>query len=99
LSNFQPIPIKVLNGKIIFADGHTRAFVAYKHGLTQIPLYWENEELSWHLYESCVEECNIRGVFNIKDLEIRIVNSNDYKILWEKWCDNLQSKNKFKETA
>ena len=31
----------------MFTDGHTRAFVAYKSGIKKIPLYWENEELSW----------------------------------------------------
>lgn len=92
LSNFEPIPIKELNGKIMFTDGHTRAFVAYKSGIKKIPLYWENEELSWDLYQSCVEECNKRGVFSIKDLDYKVLNPNDYKLLWDKWCDDLQKK-------
>lgn len=31
--NYDPIPIKELNGRIIFLDGHTRAFAAYLRGV------------------------------------------------------------------
>lgn len=92
LSNFEAIPVKELNGKIIFTDGHTRAYVAYKAGIKNIPLYWENEELSWDVYQICVDECNIRGVLSIKDLDNRVLNQNDYKTLWNEWCDDLHCK-------
>lgn len=92
LSNFEAIPVKELNGKIIFTDGHTRAYVAYKAGIKNIPLYLENEELSWDVYQICVDECNIRGVFSIKDLDNKVLNQNDYKTLWNEWCDDLHCK-------
>ena len=92
LSNFQPIPIKELNGKLIYIDGHTRAFLAYKAGLKNIPLYWETEELGWDLYQACVDGCNKQGIYTIKDLENRILSGKDYELLWDKWCDDLHLK-------
>lgn len=34
LSNFVPIPVQVLSGKIIITDGHTRAVAALSMGLS-----------------------------------------------------------------
>lgn len=93
LSNFDAIPIKELNGKLIFTDGHTRAYVAYKAGIKNIPLYWEDEELGWDIYQVCVDECNKRDVYSIKDLDNKVLNQNDYKKLWNEWCDELHRKN------
>ncbi|MGO1368943.1 hypothetical protein [Senegalia sp. (in: firmicutes)] len=36
LKKYKPIPIKKLNGRIIFTDGHTRAFALYKIGVELI---------------------------------------------------------------
>ena len=33
LSNFEPVPVKRLDGRIIFTDGHTRALAACRNGL------------------------------------------------------------------
>ena len=43
LSHFEPVPVKRLNGRIIFTDGHTRAFAAYRKGLAKIPLVWDED--------------------------------------------------------
>lgn len=51
LSNFDPIPVKMLNDKLIFTDGHTRAFVAYSAGMTKIPVVWDLDELDWEAYQ------------------------------------------------
>ena len=67
LSNFEPLPVKILNGKMILTDGHTRAFVAYSAGLSKVPLVWENEELDWEAYQKCVDACEERGVRVVSD--------------------------------
>ncbi|MDE6746317.1 MAG: hypothetical protein K2J72_06720, partial [Oscillospiraceae bacterium] len=41
LSNFAPIPIKELDGRIIFTDGHTRAWTAVLSGVSHVPLVWD----------------------------------------------------------
>jgi len=55
--SIEPIPIKKLGNEIIFVDGHTRAFAAFLHSFSQVPVYWEDEELDWDAYEICVGWC------------------------------------------
>lgn len=86
----EPIPIKKLNGEIIFTDGHTRAFYAYQKGLTEIEVYWDEDELDWEAYQICVDWCRDAGIFTIADLENRIVNQQDYEKMWYDRCRKMQ---------
>lgn len=90
LSSFEPIPVKRLNGKIIFIDGHTRACAAWQAGLQKIFVCWYDEELDWEMYEKCVEQCHVEKINTIGDLSERIVEEEQYKVLWYHWCDKLQ---------
>ena len=45
LSNFEPLPVKVLDGIPILTDGHTRAVAAILAGLESVPLVYEEDEL------------------------------------------------------
>ena len=87
----EPIPIKNLNGKTIFVDGHTRAVALHLLGEKTIPVYWEYEELDWNMYEVCVQWCLDEGVHSIIKLANRIVSHKDYELLWYKRCDDLHS--------
>jgi len=88
--SIEPIPIKKLGNRIIFVDGHTRAFAAFLHSASEVPVYWENEELDWDAYEICVEWCKKEGIHSIADLKNRIVPQKDYEILWYKRCEEMQ---------
>lgn len=59
--SIEPIPIKKLGNKIIFVDGHTRAFAAFLHNFSEVLVYWEDEELDWEAYEICVGWCEKEG--------------------------------------
>ena len=83
------IPIKKLNDEIVFTDGHTRAFAAYKLGFTKVNVAWENEDLDWELYEICVQWCKDEKIFSIMDLADRVIDHKDYEILWYKRCNKL----------
>ena len=85
------IPIKKLGEDIIFTDGHTRAFAAYKAGFKEVFVEWETENLDWDMYEVCVKWCKDSGIFSIRDLEHRIISHKDYKILWYDRCEKLQN--------
>ena len=51
LSNFEPLPIKLLAGKVMLTDGHTRAWAAYCAGLERVPLVWDTDDwLDWGAY-------------------------------------------------
>ena len=47
LSCFEPIPLKLLDGRPVMTDGHTRAVAALRAGLDSVPLVWDEDELSW----------------------------------------------------
>lgn len=89
-SSIEPIPIKKLGDDIIFVDGHTRAFAAFLHGIIEIPVYWEDEELDWEAYRICVEWCKESGIRRISDLKNRVIAHKDYEVLWYKRCEDMQ---------
>lgn len=86
----EPIPIKQLKNKIIFVDGHTRAFAAFLHGFSKVPVYWETEELDWEVYEICLKWCEKEGIRRIADLKDRVIPHKDYEKLWYERCEKMQ---------
>ena len=58
LSNFEPIPVKLLDGMPVMTDGHTRAVAAIRAGLDSVPLIWDHDELDWDMYRACVILCS-----------------------------------------
>lgn len=92
LSNFKPLPVKVLDGIPILTDGHTRAVSAILAGLESAPLVYEEDELDWKLYHYCVEQCNQKGIHSPYDLVDRIISANEYEEKWIGWCDQIHSK-------
>ncbi len=92
LTNFEPIPIKWLDGVPMMTDGHTRAVAALRAGLDRVPLMEEPDEWDWEMYRVCVEECRARGVFSPYDLTGRVVSAADYKTLWMDWCDAMHER-------
>jgi hypothetical protein len=88
---FEPIPIKKLSGDVIFVDGHTRAFAAFLRGLSEVPVYWEYEELDWEAYAICVKWCKDAGICTIADLKNRVASNEDYKVLWLDRCARMQA--------
>ena len=88
--SIEPIPIKKLGNETIFVDGHTRAFAAFLHGFSEVPVYWEDEELDWDAYEVCVGWCKKEGIRSIADLKNRVVSQKNYEILWYRRCEKMQ---------
>jgi hypothetical protein len=86
----EPIPIRKLGNEIFFVDGHTRAFAAFLRGFSEVPVYWENEELDWDAYEICVRWCKEDGIHTIADLKNRVVSQKDYETLWYARCEEMQ---------
>jgi hypothetical protein len=92
----EPIPIKKLGNQVVFVDGHTRALAAFLLGFSEIPVYWEDEELDWDEYEICVEWCKEEGIRTISDLKNRIVSPRNYQVLWLDRCGRMQKELKEK---
>lgn len=91
-SNFDPIPIKLLDGKPVMTDGHTRAVAAIKAGLELVSLVWDEDDLDWDMYRACVSACRDQNIFSSRDLLDRIISKEEYKEKWDKWCDVMQAK-------
>lgn len=91
LETLEPIPIKQLNNLVIFTDGHTRAFAAYRQGFTEVPVCWDEDELDWEAYQICVAWCLDVGIRTITDLENRVISPEDYEILWRDRCRAMQA--------
>ena len=91
LSGFQPIPVKLLDGKPVMTDGHTRAVAALRAGLTEVPLVWDEDDLDWDMYRACVQACLKRNILSPADLLAMIIPEEDYREKWDTWCDAMQA--------
>ena len=91
LSNFEPIPVKLLDGLPVMTDGHTRAAAALRAGLERVPLVWDRDELDWDMYRRCVAECRRRGVNSPAELLRRVISEAEYAEKWDRWCDEMQA--------
>ena len=91
LSNFEAIPVKILDGIPVMTDGHTRAAAAVLAGLESVPLAWERDDLNWEMYRRCVKECRKRKISSPQDLVHCIIPETDYSEKWDRWCDQMQA--------
>ena len=58
LSCFEPIPIKLLDGRPVMTDGHTRAVAALRAGLEAVPLVWDADIRSIFLFRTVLGKCS-----------------------------------------
>lgn len=93
MDDFLPLPVHDFgDGRYTLTDGHTRAFVAYKNGLTTIPVLYDRDDmvtnpLGQTLYQADIEWCRRFKLYWIGDLEDRIVGKSLYQKLWVERCD------------
>lgn len=60
--NFDPIPLKELDGRFVMTDGHTRAVAAYLAGWNEMPVYYDTGELDMKAYAADVSWCAEEGI-------------------------------------
>jgi len=92
IADIEPLPIKKIGKYTFFTDGHTRAFALMKRGIEEIKVYWDEDDLNWIQYLICIDWCNKEGIKDIRDLNNRVVNDEDYKKLWDDRCDIMQQR-------
>jgi hypothetical protein len=88
--DLEPIPIKKLDGNLVSTDGHTRLLAWYLHGHKEVECEWEDLEMDWDAYRICVQWCSEEGIHSIADLKDRILNPEEYQVLWLDRCRVMQ---------
>lgn len=91
LETLEPIPIKALDGRLVLTDGHTRAYAAFRHGFTEVPIVWDEDALDWDAYRICVAWCLEAGITTVMDLAGRLLAAEDYEVLWHERCRVMQA--------
>ena len=89
--NLEPLPVKRLRDRTVLVDGHTRAVAAYLRGMTEIKVYWEQDDLDWEAYDICVGWCLDEGIHGVPDLASRVVGPSEYEKLWYERCRVMQT--------
>ncbi len=85
-TGFDPIPVKILEGRTVITDGHTRAVAACLAGWDSVPVYFDTDALDMKAYAMDVKWCDEEGIRSPQDLAERIVSHKDYERLWFKRC-------------
>lgn len=85
----KPLPVKRLGERIFLTDGHSRAFVAYEQGMTEVPVVWDEDD--WPFYDACVLACEERGVFTVKDLKHRQLSPREFEEKWLGFCSQFKN--------
>lgn len=97
----SPISVRRFSNceKLVIIDGHTRLFCALENGITNVPVLLNTGPLTSEiesLYMTCIDWCIKKSIFNVKDLQTKIVNSHDYQKLWIDRCQNeLKTVNRY----
>ncbi|MFX1533257.1 MAG: hypothetical protein ACFFDI_03410 [Promethearchaeota archaeon] len=97
VETLPPVPIQRLGSYIIYTDGHTRALAAYLRGFKELRVYWDGEwdsekELGSEAYEICLNWCLEANIRSIADLKNRIVDDEEYQVVWLQRCRRMQEK-------
>lgn len=90
-AEMEPLPIRPIRGRTMLTDGHTRALAAHLHGLVDVPVHRDEDDLDWLAYERCVDQCLAEGVHCAGDLVGRVLPHGRYVELWNGWCDRMHA--------
>ena len=78
------IPIVIKSGISISLDGHTRIRAAINLGLSSVYVYPDEYDDTIFYF---VDEAVRRNIHSVYDIEI--ISDDEYKIKWNKFCDDL----------
>jgi hypothetical protein len=95
----EPLPVKRFGRQVILTDGHTIALAAFMRGISEIRVFWDDEELDWDAYQTCVEWCKNEGVHSIADLKDRVVSAEQFDLVWLKRCKQMVQELEAKRNA
>ena len=93
MDNFQPLRVHDFrNNTYTITDGHTRAYIAYKNGVSVLPVCYDSDDMivgqvGQMQYRADLDWCKRFKLSHIKHLENRILSKSTYQKLWIERCD------------
>ncbi|USZ68849.1 hypothetical protein NGM10_03715 [Halorussus salilacus] len=84
--NYDPLPVREIEGRWTLTDGHTRAFVAHLAGADSLRVVEDADDLPMDVYRQCVEWCEAEEVTEIADLAGRVVSAEAFEERWVARC-------------
>ena len=84
----KPLPVKRWKGEWFLTDGHSRAFTAYLRGRSELPVYFDRDDINLKFYSNCIRLCKEKKILSIADLKDRILSEEAYQTEWLDWCKN-----------
>lgn len=93
MDNFVPLRVHDFGaGCYTITDGHTRAYAAYKNGVSALPAVYDNDDMVTNpigqmQYQADLEWCKRFGLSHIGHLKNRILDKAAYQRLWRERCD------------
>lgn len=97
MEDFSPLPVHDFgNDTYTLTDGHTRTYIAYRNGITVLPVFYDRDEIVTNpvgqmLYRADIDWCKRFGLSHIRHLEKRIVSGEAYRRLWIERCQRSYS--------
>ncbi|MBZ2134350.1 GNAT family N-acetyltransferase [Streptococcus gordonii] len=82
----KPLPVKRLEDNWFLTDGHSRAFTAYLRGRSEIPVYFDRDDINLKFYSNCIRLCKEKNIKSIADLKDSILSEEAYQTEWIDWC-------------
>jgi hypothetical protein len=88
VEDFGLDPGTVEPGRVVLADGHTRALAAVLSGTETVPVVRDpdREELSMGIYRECLGWCVDEGVRRPANLVGRVVSDETFRTEWVERC-------------
>ncbi len=84
--DYDPIPVREVDGEWVLLDGHTRAFLAAVAGADTLHAVETDEDLPMGVYRECVRWCRNEGVTEVADLVGRAVSAETFEEEWVARC-------------
>jgi GNAT superfamily N-acetyltransferase len=84
--DYPPIPIKCIGNDVFFTDGHTRALILWEHGIQEISVYEDTDDMDWIMYLLDLAWCDDAGIRAIENLKDRKVDGETYQREWIERC-------------
>ena len=89
--SYEAVPVKELDGSIVYLDGDTRALWLANRGIGEIKAYFDDDELDWTLYAACLSWCAAERIKTISDLESRVMPHDVYELAWIGRCASFST--------